>query len=331
MLKVLKFGGTSVANLLRLHTICEIIKCNRDQGHRIAVVVSAMAGITDQLVGYSKALCPNQNDRESDTVAAAGEQISAGLLALNLKKIGIFAKSHLGWQVPILTDGAHGNANILNINCDDILKTMHNGVPVIAGFQGINENKEITTLGRGGSDTTAVVLAHYLKADICEIYTDVDGVYSADPNVVPNAIHLPNLNYQQLTKATQVGAKVVKDTAAAIAEKYNVPLKILSSFCDHPVGTYVSISEKTEMQSNSFVIAVKNLDQVKAQLSFFSINIDEKKIKKIYEVLKNTPTFCAFNGLMLHHDGISCNIERIQSRLCQELMHKVVLEGLNEE
>ena len=234
-----KYGGTSVADLDRIDAVADRVKASFDAGDRVAVVVSAMAGTTDQLVNWVRAAAPLHDAREYDTVAAAGEQISAGLLALALQSRGVTARSWLGWQIPIRTDGGHGRARIEEIETEELHKRIaRREVPVVAGFQGLGPLGRITTLGRGGTDTTAVALAAALGADRCDIFTDVEGVFTADPRIVAAARKLTKITYEEMLELASLGAKVLQIRAVEMAMKHQVPLQVASSFADAP-GTFV--------------------------------------------------------------------------------------------
>ena len=211
---VMKFGGTSVADLDRIRNVARRVKREVDAGNEVAVVVSAMAGVTNQLVAWCQQLSPMHDAREYDAVVASGEQVTSGLTAIALQEIGVEARSWLGWQIPIKTDDAHGRARIDSIAGDELIRRMQNGqVAVVAGFQGIGANNRITTLGRGGSDTSAVALAAALKADRCDIFTDVDGVYTTDPRIVAKARKLDKIAYEEMLELASVGGKVLQTRA----------------------------------------------------------------------------------------------------------------------
>ncbi len=236
---VKKFGGTSVANHERIRAVAERVKRAHDDGHQVAVVVSAMAGVTNDLVGKVSAMSPMADQREYDVIVSAGEQVSAGLTALALQNLGLKARSWLGWQLPFRTDDAHGKARIVEIATNDIIRGFGEGeVAVVAGFQGITDRNRVTTFGRGGSDTTAVALATALHADRCDIYTDVDGVYTSDPRIVSKARKLERITFEEMLEMASVGAKVLQTRAVELAMKYNVELQVLSSFSDAP-GTFI--------------------------------------------------------------------------------------------
>ena len=228
---VQKFGGTSVGDIERIRNVARKVEAEVRAGHQVAVVVSAMAGETNKLVKFCTELNPIYDAGEYDTVVAAGEQVTAGLLAIALQTIGIRARSWLGWQLPLRTDGTHGKARILDIETKEILRSMDSGeVAVVAGFQGMAGTGRITTLGRGGSDTSAVALAAALKADRCDIYTDVDGVYTTDPRIVSKARKLSRITYEEMLELASVGAKVLQTRSVEVAMKHRVRVQVLSSF-----------------------------------------------------------------------------------------------------
>jgi len=229
----MKFGGTSVADLDRIRNVAARVKRAVDAGNQVAVVVSAMAGATNQLVAWCQSLSPLHDAREYDTVVSTGEQVTTGLLAIALMDLGVEARSWQGWQIPIRTDDAHGKARILQIDGDELIHRMDKGhVPVVAGFQGMAPNRRITTLGRGGSDTSAVALAAALKAERCDIYTDVDGVYTTDPRIVPQARKLAKIAYEEMLELASVGAKVLQTRSVELAMNERVRVRVLSSFKD---------------------------------------------------------------------------------------------------
>ena len=241
---VMKFGGTSVADLDRIRNVAARVKREVDAGNEVAVVVSAMAGTTNQLVGWCEQLSPLFDAREYDAVVATGEQVTAGLTAIALQTTGVEARSWMGWQVAVETDGQHGKARINEIDGDELIARMKQGqVPVVAGFQGIGPDNRVTTLGRGGSDTSAVALAAALKADRCDIYTDVDGVYTTDPRIVPKAKKLHKITYEEMLELASVGAKVLQTRSVELAMKERVRVQVLSSFSDAP-GTMVVDEEE---------------------------------------------------------------------------------------
>jgi aspartate kinase len=236
---VMKFGGTSVANLDRIREVAQRVKREVDAGNEVAVVLSAMAGATNQLVAWCQGLAPLHDAREYDTVVATGEQVTTGLLAIALQEIGVDARSWLGWQIPIRTDDAHAKARIVSIDGCELIERMGRGqVAVVCGFQGLGPDNRIATLGRGGSDTSAVALAATLKADRCDIYTDVDGIYTTDPRIVPQARKLAKISYEEMLELASVGAKVLQSRSVELAMNERVRVQVLSSFEDSP-GTLV--------------------------------------------------------------------------------------------
>lgn len=228
---VMKFGGTSVADLDRIRNVAARVAREVEAGNQVAVVVSAMSGTTNQLVGWCQALAPLHDAREYDAVVATGEQVTSGLLAIVLQERGIDARSWQGWQIPIHTDTAHGKARIRSIDGAELIKRMQAGqVAVVSGFQGLGSDNRITTLGRGGSDTSAVALAAALKADRCDIYTDVDGIYTTDPRIVPKARKLAKIAYEEMLELASVGAKVLQTRSVELAMNERVRVRVLSSF-----------------------------------------------------------------------------------------------------
>nr|MCU0985311.1 aspartate kinase [Acetobacteraceae bacterium] len=236
---VMKFGGTSVADLDRIRNVAARVKREVDAGHEVAVVVSAMAGVTNQLVAWCQALSPLHDAREYDAVVATGEEVTSGLTAIALQTLGVDARSWQGWQIPVMTDGAHGKARVESIAGEELIRRMQAGqVPVVAGFQGLGPDNRVTTLGRGGSDLSAVALAAALKADRCDIFTDVDGVYTTDPRIVPKARKLARIAYEEMLEMASLGAKVLQTRSVELAMKEGVRVQVLSSFEDKP-GTLV--------------------------------------------------------------------------------------------
>jgi len=236
---VQKFGGTSVADVERIKGAARRVKASVDAGNRVAVVVSAMAGATNQLVKWTLEADKLHDVREYDAVVSSGEQVTCGLMAIALQSLGVDSRSFQGWQVPIRTDGVHGRARIESIEAGHMLEIMARGVvPVVAGFQGIGPDNRITTLGRGGSDTSAVALAAALKAERCDIYTDVDGVYTCDPGIVAKARKLDKITYEEMLELASQGAKVLQTRSVELAMNHGVRVQVLSTFKDVP-GTLV--------------------------------------------------------------------------------------------
>ena len=241
---VQKFGGTSVGDLDRIRQVAQKVRSCVDAGNQVAVVVSAMAGTTNQLVEWAKQIGPMHDAREYDTIVSTGEQVTVGLLSIALQNIGVDARSWLGWQIPIKTDEVHSAARIEEIKANDIIERLEKGqVAVVAGFQGIAPDGRISTLGRGGSDTSAVALAAAIKADRCDIYTDVDGVYTTDPRIMSKARKLDYITFEEMLEMASAGAKVLQTRSVAMAMRHRVNLQVLSSFNDTP-GTLVQNEEK---------------------------------------------------------------------------------------
>ncbi len=246
---VQKFGGTSVADIGRIKNVAQRVKREVDAGHEVAVVVSAMAGVTNQLVDWTSQACRLHDAREYDVVVASGEQVTSGLLALALQDIGVNARSWLGWQIPIRTDGMHGKARIRDIAVQEIIRRMGEGqVAVVAGFQGVGPSNRVTTLGRGGSDTSAVALAAALAAERCDIFTDVDGVYTTDPRIVAKARKLDRITYEEMLELASQGAKVLQTRSVEMAMNHRVRVQVLSSFADIPGTLVVDEDEIVEKQ-----------------------------------------------------------------------------------
>jgi aspartate kinase len=246
---VQKFGGTSVATVERIKRAALIVKHEVDAGNEVAVVVSAMAGVTDQLVEWTRAVAKIPDAREYDTVVATGEQVTAGLMAMALQDLGIDARSWLGWQVPLHTDATHGKARISAIDTMALARCLEERqVAVVAGFQGLGPDQRITTLGRGGSDTSAVALAAALGAERCDIYTDVDGVYTSDPRIVAKARKLDKITYEEMLEMASLGAKVLQTRSVELAMNHGVRVQVLSSFSDEPGTLVVDEDEIVEKQ-----------------------------------------------------------------------------------
>ncbi len=259
---VQKYGGTSVGSPERIQAVAGRVARYHREGHRLVVVVSAMAGETDRLIKLAKSVHPEPPARELDVLLATGEQVTIALLAMALERLGIAARSYTGHQVHILTDNVHGKARILDIDDVRVREDLDRGrVVVVAGFQGVDEEGNITTLGRGGSDTTAVAMAAALKADECQIYTDVDGVYTTDPRIVPEARRLDRIMVEEMLEMASLGAKVLQIRSVEFAGKYRVPLRVLSSFEEGP-GTLITY-EENEMEAPLISGIAFNRDEAK--------------------------------------------------------------------
>ena len=257
--KVLKFGGTSVGSIERLQHVAKIIKKEYDTGSQVIVVVSAMAGKTNELVKFSKNISENFDKRELDVLLSSGEQITCALLSGCLLEFKVNAKSWLNWQIPILTDGEHANARIVNMNVSKINSFLEKGVAIIPGFQGISKKGDITTIGRGGSDATAVAVAKLFKADTCEIYTDVDGVFSSDPNKVPVAKKIDKISFDEMLELSSLGAKVMQSSAVQTAMMYDIPLEVRSTFTDRK-GTRIFDQENIDYSKSVTGVAYSKDD-----------------------------------------------------------------------
>ncbi len=247
MIIVQKYGGTSVANVERMKAVAERVARAANEGHKVAVVVSAMAGETDKLIGLAHQISSNPSEREMDLLLSSGERVTSALTAMAIEELGHKAMALTGRQMGIVTDSVHTKAKIEKISAERAKKALKDGyVVVVAGFQGITEDEDVTTLGRGGSDLSAVAIASALDADMCEIYTDVDGVYTADPRIVPDARKMEKISYEEMLELASLGSKVLQTRSVEFAMKYNVPVVVRSSFNDNP-GTLVT-KEDEEME-----------------------------------------------------------------------------------
>lgn len=279
---VMKFGGTSMAGIERIRNVAARVKREIEAGNEVAVVVSAMAGETDRLVGFCREAAALHDPSEYDVVVASGEQVTAGLLAITLQAIGVPARSWLGWQLPVHTSDAHASARIHAIDTDAVLADMAAGkVAVIPGFQGLTDDGRITTLGRGGSDTSAVAVAAALKADRCDIYTDVDGVYTTDPRIVPRARKLHRVTFEEMLELASVGAKVLQTRSVELAMKEHVRVQVLSSFSDAP-GTFV-VDEEEGMEQELITGIAYNRNE--AQVTVTRVSDTPGAVAHIFEPL----------------------------------------------
>jgi len=264
---VQKYGGTSVGTTDRIKNVARRVAHYHKQGHQLVIVVSAMSGETNRLLGLAKEISAAPSPRELDVIAATGEQVTIGLLGMAIKDIGLKAKSYTGAQVKVLTDDTHTKARILSIDETNIRKDLADGyVVVVAGFQGVDEFGNITTLGRGGSDTSGVALAAALKADECQIYTDVDGVYTTDPRVVPEARKLDTITFEEMLEMASLGSKVLQIRSVEFAGKYKVKLRVLSSFQDEGEGTLITVEEENNMEQPIISGIAFNRDEAKLTL-----------------------------------------------------------------
>jgi len=265
---VQKYGGTSVANAERIRSLASRVGRFKKMGHQIVVVVSAMSGETNRLIGLAKEITLDPDPRELDVIVSTGEQVTIGMTCLALQELGLKAKSYTGSQVRILTNDSHGKARIIDIDGQNMQKDLDDGyVVVVAGFQGCDANGNITTLGRGGSDITGVALAAALKADECQIYTDVDGVYTTDPRVVPEARRLEKITFEEMLELASQGSKVLQTRSVEFAGKYKVKLRVLSSFTDEGEGTLITFEEDS-----------KDENMEEPLISGIAFNRDEAKV-----------------------------------------------------
>ena len=337
--KVLKFGGTSVGTIERILHVANIIKKEYDAGNEVIAVVSAMSGKTNELLKQSKIISEDFDKRELDVLLASGEQVTSALLAGALIKFGINSKSWLNWQIPILTEGENSNARIINMSTSNINKFLsEKGVAIIPGFQGISKVGDITTIGRGGSDATAVAIAKIFDADLCEIYTDVDGVYSTDPNKIPVAKKIDKISYDEMLELSSLGAKVMQSSAVQTAMMYNIPLEVKSTFTarqgtkifdqdsidytksvtgvayskDDAKITLVGVQDKPGVAANIFEPLSKN--QINVDMVIQNISSDQKTtditftikredLLKTIEILKSNKTI-QYESLN-HNDKVS--------------------------
>lgn len=265
-LVVQKYGGTSVRDLKRIANVARRVGGTHDQGNKVVVVVSAMAGETDRLIDMAKTVMDPPNEREMDALVSTGEQVSMALLAMTLESMGYKAKSYCGWQLPVVTDRAHCSARIEDVRMERVMADLDDGrIVIIAGFQGVDPDGNITTLGRGGSDTSAVAAAAALRADRCEIFTDVDGVYTTDPNVCPNARKLGKIAHEEMLEMASLGAKVLHIRAVELAMNQRVPVVVRSSFNDSD-GTFVT-EEDLDMEKEAVSAVACNTNEAKVTLT----------------------------------------------------------------
>ncbi len=281
---VQKYGGTSVKDIERIRHVAKRVAAVKEQGHDVIVVVSAMAGETNKLVSWAMEFTELPDEREYDLLLSSGERITSALLSIALQTLGYPAKSFTGRQAGIITDSAHGKARIAKITGERIRDALKKGkIAVVAGFQGIDEKSDVSTLGRGGSDTSAVALAAVFSADLCEIYTDVDGVYTTDPNVVPEARKLDMISYDEMLELASLGAKVLQTRSVEFAKKYNVPLMVRSSYNDNP-GTLVT-KEETDMED--VVVSGIAYNKGEAKVSIIGIPDRPGVAKRIFRSLSD--------------------------------------------
>jgi len=282
--KVLKFGGTSVGTVERIQHVANIIKKEHSKHNQIIAVVSAMSGKTNNLINLSKEISNDFNKRELDVLLSSGEQVTCALLAGALTKLEIKAKSWLNWQIPIITEGEHANARIINMHVEKINKYLDSGgVAIMPGFQGISKNGDITTIGRGGSDATAVAVAKIFNADSCEIYTDVDGVFSTDPNKIPVAKKIDKISYNEMLELSSLGAKVMQSSAVQTAMMYDIPLEVRSTFTERK-GTKIFSQENIDYTKSVTGVAYSKDD---AKITIIGVEDKPGVAANIFEPLSN--------------------------------------------
>lgn len=283
---VMKFGGTSMGGIDRIRAVAERVKGEVDKGNDVAVIVSAMAGETDRLVQFCREASSLYDPREYDVVVASGEQVSSGLLAIMLQSMDVKARSWMGWQLPIRTSEAHASARIDGIDADILCKAIEGGnVAVIPGFQGMTGEGRVATLGRGGSDTSAVAIAAAMKADRCDIYTDVDGVYTTDPRIVPRARKLAKITYEEMLELASVGAKVLQTRSVGLAMKHQVPLQVLSSFEDKPGTMIVDEQDFEDSEMEKQLITGIAHDKNEAKVTLISVADKPGSVAAIFSPL----------------------------------------------
>ena len=323
---VQKFGGTSLGDTKRIDAVAERVARTQRAGHKVVVVVSAMSGETDRLLGLAKSIDPRIAGRELDVLLSTGEQVTIALLCMALAKHGVPAVSYTGAQVRILTDSAFNKARIEAIDEHRVRADLDAGrVTVVAGFQGVDENGNITTLGRGGSDTTAVALAAALKADLCDIYTDVDGVYTADPNIVPSAKKLSKVSYEEMLEMASLGAKVLQTRSVEFAMKYLVPVRVRSSFNDHE-GTLVT-KEDRDMEQE--VVSGVTYDKNQAKITLLGVPDRPGIASKIFGAVAKEDIIV---DMIIQNVGqagltdISFTVPRVDARRTKEMLSKLAEE-----
>ena len=282
--KVLKFGGTSVGSIKRIIHAAKIAKKEHDSGNKVIVVVSAMAGTTNNLISHSQSISKKFDKRELDVLLTSGEQVTSALMAGALNDLGIKSKSWMNWQIPIFTEGEHSNARIININVKGVNDYLSKGgIAVIPGFQGISKSGDITSIGRGGSDATAVAIAKIFETDSCEIYTDVDGVYSSDPNKIPLAKKIDKISYEEMLELSSLGAKVMQSSAVQTAMINDIPIHVKSTFTDRK-GTEISSQENIDYSKSVTGVAYSKDD---AKITLLGVDDKPGVAAEIFEPLSN--------------------------------------------
>ncbi len=327
MLIVQKYGGTSVGSTEKIKAVAERIVETKKQGNNVVVIVSAMAGETDKLLWLANQISPNPDEREMDLLLSSGERVSAALTAIAINELGFKAISLTGRQVGIITDNAHTKARIEMITGKRVRQALKEGViPVIAGFQGITETSDVTTLGRGGSDLTAVAVAAALKADLCEIYTDVDGVYTTDPNIVPDARKLDKISYDEMLELASLGAKVLQTRSVEFAKKYGVPIVVRSSFSNNP-GTLV-VKEDKEMEK--VVVSGVAYDKNQAKITAIAVYDRPGIAAKLFNAIADANIVVDMIVQNISGDGkatdISFTVPKTDSKKALRITEEIVAE-----
>ncbi|KAF0145290.1 MAG: aspartate kinase [Nitrospirae bacterium] len=327
MLIVQKYGGTSVANVERIKNVAARVARTAKEGHRVVVVVSAMSGETDKLINLAHQASLNPNEREMDMLLSSGERVTSALTAMAIEDLGCKAMALTGRQMGIITDDVHTKARIAKITGDRAKKALDDGyIIVVAGFQGITENQDVTTLGRGGSDLSAVAIAAALNADLCEIYTDVDGVYTTDPNIVPEARKLKKISYEEMLELASLGAKVLQTRSVEFAMKYNVPTVVRSSFNDNP-GTLV-VKEDKDMEN--VVVSGVAYDKNQVKLTLLSVPDKPGIAAKIFNAIANANVVVDMIVQNVSSDGkaadISFTVPKTDSKKALKITEEIAKE-----
>ncbi|MBI5188767.1 MAG: aspartate kinase [Nitrospirae bacterium] len=327
MLIVQKYGGTSVGSIERIKAVAERVTKARKQGNNVVVVVSAMSGETDKLIGLANQISPNPDERELDLMLSSGERISAALTAIAINELGFRSMSFTGRQVGIITDEAHTKAKIERITGERVREAIDEGmIPIIAGFQGITETSDVTTLGRGGSDLTAVAIAAAIKADLCEIYTDVDGVYTTDPDIVHEARKLDKISYDEMLELASLGAKVLQTRSVEFAKKYEVPVVVRSSFNDNP-GTLI-VKEDEEMEK--VVVSGVAYDKNQVKITVIAVHDRPGIAAKLFNAIASANIVVDMIVQNVSSDGkatdISFTVPKTDSRKALKITREIAKE-----
>ncbi len=323
---VQKYGGTSVGSIERIRNVARRVARTRDEGNRVVVVVSAMSGETDRLIKLAHQVCGDPNEREMDMLLSTGERVTIALLAMALQQLGCPARSFTGRQVGILTDSVHTKARIEKISAERLMEALEEGViPVVAGFQGINEKSDVTTLGRGGSDTTAVALAAALKADLCDIFTDVDGVYTTDPNIVSSARKLEKISYEEMLEMASLGAKVLQTRSVEFAMNYQIPVRVRSSFTENS-GTLVT---KEDREMEQVVVSGVTYDKNQAKVTLQGVPDRPGIASRIFSAVAEYNIVVDMIIQNISQDGltdISFTVPRGDAKRAMETVSKIATE-----